>query len=1385
MVVNVATMNLSLPFVLFCWRIVGGFQEHGGLSAYPVFSRCQRGRQSTAVGRLNAVASDRSLPMETAEERNIFLSDRTFRDQFGDVLPDHLLTRLESLEFHRPTLIQQQSLRTLLKGRDVVMEAEAGSGKSLAYLLPILQAFEVSQMTDSEEERQRRAQKRELQSIVVVPSRELGLQVVHVARELSGGTLNPAAAGLLQQQQQQKSGGGDGGRLVSPPPETETASPFEVMGLLDGDTAKPKGLEAFRKELSWMRFHPPSLVVATPHVLLKALEQKKLRASSLRVLVIDEVDALLAGGPLRYPTLTLMNKWLNANFDWQGFFERKDQILKNQGRAGLTPGDKDVSKLPKRPRQTILTSATIPNRNRFLKSCFSEKWTLTEPLYISPERRGDRVYSEGATRRDREEKAAVGEMGWSSLRVLSESPAFLRGEGEGGGEGAARLRHSLKSPLLEHFMEGSGVGRRGETRDGEEEDFDEREELLEDEGAVEGGEREEPVLGGSFRVAKSNPLSQESLGSRVESLQWGGRETDGDVGKKQRDTVEAELVRSGGLKRGPTSMTNALSSRLDVHVFVCDGEKVKPQAATELIVREALHGRLRTAMLFVDGRKRPAHQVEELRDYLSDAVNKELWSLLNEGARAKLRGLFEQAAETEAQAVEADPSLNERERKRRAKRLRKACRKGLREEERERRQRAIRGKSEKHSGALWQTDGRMTLPMSLCRAAALHEDLESKLKARALAAFRTELPIYARLHLYPEDLKAGSIKQNLPSEGVVLSLPVKILVSTDLACRGMDFPDTTHALQMDLPPAAETFAHRIGRAGRMGRQGWGYSIVGKKEEFAAKRLANGAGIVLDPLPESLKRAHGCQFAKESFGDEEEEEEEGEGSVDSLASLKRKIGRRGESVHKREDEEEEKRGAGLRGWTGDTGSKVLFDETDEEGEEEEDGGVEWGEGEELREVPEWEGGEEFEAERESGLGQVREEYEEDEEEVGDWGEVDEETGRGIELQVEQWSEGEEEKFEGDEGDGQDWQWADLNEDEVTENGDSRDDEWSWEWEERDEDSTFMDRIKSRADWGRARRLAARWSSAVSFENFSREEPSSLALRKRAQEAESEGVQEAGLPEYSEVRPRNSPLFSQLKGRRQHRNRKGRMAERVMEETAERRENEVAEQGQQMGEVEGRGHMKEPEQGGQMEEVQGEGQVEETGETREPEKAEKREREEETAERKQTVRDMMETASALEALSPVREEDRQHVHNQNEGFIRHSTSVEKKPDAFPLSINLPGEFRSFFDEFSRSLGVWASQFKPFSGQEEEEKSQNPPVKMREHESAHNQDSEEINAQIIQDRPSFIPQYPVSSEQLSEGFIEGTHANWRPSPPLEAALRRISGRRRKNRQPTTKKM
>jgi ATP-dependent RNA helicase DeaD len=58
----------------------------------------------------------------------------------------------------------------------------------------------------------------------------------------------------------------------------------------------------------------------------------------------------------------------------------------------------------------------------------------------------------------------------------------------------------------------------------------------------------------------------------------------------------------------------------------------------------------------------------------------------------------------------------------------------------------------------------------------------------------------------------------------------EILVATDVAARGLDIDHVSHVINFDLPTAPEVYVHRIGRTGRIGREGVAITLVSPREQ---------------------------------------------------------------------------------------------------------------------------------------------------------------------------------------------------------------------------------------------------------------------------------------------------------------------------------------------------------------------------------------------------------------------------------------------------------------------------------------------------------------------------------------------------------------------------
>ena len=57
-----------------------------------------------------------------------------------------------------------------------------------------------------------------------------------------------------------------------------------------------------------------------------------------------------------------------------------------------------------------------------------------------------------------------------------------------------------------------------------------------------------------------------------------------------------------------------------------------------------------------------------------------------------------------------------------------------------------------------------------------------------------------------------------------------VLVATDVAAKGLDFPDIQHVINFDMPSEIENYVHRIGRTGRCGKTGVATTFINKSCE---------------------------------------------------------------------------------------------------------------------------------------------------------------------------------------------------------------------------------------------------------------------------------------------------------------------------------------------------------------------------------------------------------------------------------------------------------------------------------------------------------------------------------------------------------------------------
>lgn len=161
--------------------------------------------------------------------------------------------------FSSMTPVQAAAIPPLLSCKDVCVEAETGSGKTLSFLIPIAQLLLFGRRNSATPLADAIRQKRNVRAIVLLPTRELALQVHSVAKQLFAGL------------------------------------PGDVLPVpLIGGALNPNSECGAGPDKAYEEDH--RIIIATPGRLSAAVCEGALRVSALDVLIMDEADRLLDMG---------------------------------------------------------------------------------------------------------------------------------------------------------------------------------------------------------------------------------------------------------------------------------------------------------------------------------------------------------------------------------------------------------------------------------------------------------------------------------------------------------------------------------------------------------------------------------------------------------------------------------------------------------------------------------------------------------------------------------------------------------------------------------------------------------------------------------------------------------------------------------------------------------------------------------------------------------------------------------------------------------------------------------------------------------------------------------------------------------------------------------
>lgn len=145
---------------------------------------------------------------------------------------------LKSLGLHTPTPIQEKTIPSVLLGKDVIAQAQTGTGKTLAFVLPILEKIDASNA--------------EIQALILTPTRELAQQISKEIKKM-----------------------------------IENLEGVNVLAVYGGQDVAHQ-----LKKLKGAQH----IVVATPGRLLDHIRRQTIDLSTVQMLVLDEADQMLHMG---------------------------------------------------------------------------------------------------------------------------------------------------------------------------------------------------------------------------------------------------------------------------------------------------------------------------------------------------------------------------------------------------------------------------------------------------------------------------------------------------------------------------------------------------------------------------------------------------------------------------------------------------------------------------------------------------------------------------------------------------------------------------------------------------------------------------------------------------------------------------------------------------------------------------------------------------------------------------------------------------------------------------------------------------------------------------------------------------------------------------------
>lgn len=152
---------------------------------------------------------------------------------------EKILKGIYSYGFEQPSVIQQKAIIPIMKGKDIIAQAQAGTGKTGAFTIGALSRVNVNEKTN--------------QVLILAPTRELTLQIAHVITSIG----------------------------------------IQMEGLIVKTLV---GGSSIDEDVSAIKANTPHIIVGTPGRVFDMMRRNHIRGRSLKLAILDEADEMLSSG---------------------------------------------------------------------------------------------------------------------------------------------------------------------------------------------------------------------------------------------------------------------------------------------------------------------------------------------------------------------------------------------------------------------------------------------------------------------------------------------------------------------------------------------------------------------------------------------------------------------------------------------------------------------------------------------------------------------------------------------------------------------------------------------------------------------------------------------------------------------------------------------------------------------------------------------------------------------------------------------------------------------------------------------------------------------------------------------------------------------------------